>query len=207
MVSIAGHHDGSTTETMALMDFFHMKVKPSHWDTLLVVQQKFGQDFTDLMTLIAETRHQQRSSLSSNRISSRKTWMLFASIKMRGFRVGLEGQSSVVYLECRDVRGGIDQNGIGTWHIQLSDLGLSLATRTVVLSQDGNSSRNRLAFVVVDFGVGNEKPSSDDDTISVSVTKFHAVLQPSSIREAGDFFNYMQVCGESVENCVPILVP
>ena len=199
-VSLAGQHDGSRIETMALVDFFHLKVKPSHWDTLLVVQQKFGQDFNDLITLIAETRHQQRSPESSNRIPSQNRWMLFTSMKMRGFRVGLEGQTSVVYLECKDVRGRIDQDAIGTWHIQLSDLSLSLASRAVLHTQDSHPNRNRLAFVVVDLEVSAEKPSGDifhHDTLSISVTRFHAVLQPSSIRETGDFFNHMQVCGEA----------
>jgi hypothetical protein len=62
------------------------------------------------------TSSRKRSSLSSNRMS-RKTWIPFASIKMRGFRVGLEGQSSVVYLECSDVRGEIDQNAFAAWCI------------------------------------------------------------------------------------------
>ena len=199
-VSLAGQYDGSRIETMALVDFFHLKIKPSHWDTLLVVQQKFGQDFNDLITLIAETRHQQRLPEPSTRIPSQNRWMLFASMKMRGFRVGLEGQTSIVYLECKDVRGGIDQDAIGTWHIQLSDLSLSLASRTILHTQDSHPNRNRLAFVVVDLGVSAEKPSSDifhHDTLSISVTRFHAVLQPSSIRETGDFFNHMQVCGEA----------
>jgi hypothetical protein len=197
-LALTGRWDGIRIRTIGIVEFFHFKVKPSHWDTLLVVQQKFGQDFHDLMTLVAETRRSQRAALSVKRPSppsSRPLLKFSGSLKMRGFRIGLEGHSSTIYLECRDIRGGIDPDTDRVWHTRFSDLGLSLAPYVASRSRESTPNRNqRSAFVVIDFQTSGAIRNSHSQVLQIAVTKFHAIMQPSSIGEIGDFVDHMQVC-------------
>jgi hypothetical protein len=196
-LSITGHLHGRYVYALALIDFVELKVKPSHWDTLLAVQQKFGQDFNDLVTLVQETH--SRQTITSGQESSAKPHIALkynVFLKIRGFRVGLEGRSSTVYLECLDIGGGVN-NTVGlAWNIDLSDLAFSLAPRTAVGRQPGFSRKHCLAFVNVDFRISAGTEISEDSTnkvVHVSVTKIHAVMQPSSIGEVGDFIDHLQV--------------
>ena len=195
-LSITGYYDGSRIQTIALVEFIHFKVKPSHWDTLLVVQQKFGQDFHDLMTLVDETRRHQRSAVSIKKSSpslTRQPWKFGGSLKMRGFRIGLEGLSSTLYLECTDIRGEIDPDANRIWQVRFSDLGLSLASYPAIRDPFSNRS-HRSAFVIIDFQTSGRSRKSNIQVLEVLVTKIHAIMQPSSIGEVGDFLDHMQVC-------------
>jgi hypothetical protein len=193
-LSITGHLDGRYIYALALIDFVELKVKPSHWDTLLAVQQKFGQDFNDLVTLVQKT-HSGRT-VTSEKKSSPKPYIALkynVFLKIHGFRVGLEGRKSTVYLECLDIGGGVNNTAGLAWNVDLSDLAFSLAPRTAV----GRFSRKQCsAFVNVDFRIsaGSEMSEvSANKVVQVSVTKIHAVMQPSSIGEVGDFIDHLQV--------------
>ncbi|KAJ7462379.1 hypothetical protein B0H11DRAFT_1923358 [Mycena galericulata] len=90
---ICGDFDGSHIQTIAVLDFLEFKVKPVHWDTLLAVQQKFGQDFNDLVVLVQETR---KSAPASKR-SAKGSHLKYAGfLKMRGFRIGLEAPKATI---------------------------------------------------------------------------------------------------------------
>ena len=191
-LSIAGHSDGHDVHTLVLFEAIELKVKPSHWDTLLAVQQKFGQDFNDLVALMQKTR---RKSLPAEKpVKKQMTLKYGVYVKMRGFRIGLEGLSSTVYLECQDINGGISNTNEWAWEIGLSDLALSLAPRghrRRVTSFDRNSGS---AFVTIDFNINavNKEPLFQK-SLQISVSKIHAVMQPSSMGEVGDFIDNLQV--------------
>jgi hypothetical protein len=178
------------------VEFFQLIVKPSHWDTLLVVQQKFGQDFNDLVSLVEETRRKRAAPVK--RLSTVPTSLNYSGfLKMRGFRIGLEGISSTLFLECMDIGGGIN-NDIGrAWNVGLSDLALSLAPRTSSGTLASGFNRNhRSAFVIIDFqaSAGSRRSGAvEGQALRVSVTKIHAIMQPSSIGEVGDFIDHLQV--------------
>ncbi|KAH6910365.1 hypothetical protein BKA70DRAFT_1272889, partial [Coprinopsis sp. MPI-PUGE-AT-0042] len=189
-LSVAGHYDGSCIHTLALVDFIELKVKPSHWDTLLAVQQKFGQDFNDLLNLVQQTKQDQAPPSSRPR-SGPIHYGVF--VKMKGFRIGLEGLSSTLYLECVDIRGGVNNSRGLSWDVALTGLALSLAPRAL-----GGLPRNRVdatAFVSIDFKINGNDDSSRETlvkTLNLAVTKVHAVMQPSSIGEVGDFIDHLQ---------------
>lgn len=198
-LSLSGNYDGTTIHTLMLLEFVELKVKPSHWDTLLVVQQKFGQDFNDLVGLIHQTR-KRPTTLVQRPLPEKASIKFGGFLKMRGFRVGLESLSSTVYLECLDIGGGMSNADAREWHLTLSDLALSLASRTVSGPPNAPFNRDhRSAFVIIDFDVrgGSKNPESSsspsNERLTVSVTKIHAVMQPSSIGEVGDFIDHMQV--------------
>jgi hypothetical protein len=192
-LSLCGDYDGSHIQTIALVDFLEFKVKPVHWDTLLAVQQKFGQDFNDLVMLVQETRSSAPVQKPSHRGSK---WKYAGFLKMRGFRIGLEGLSSTFYLECFDISGSINNLSRRNWSLTLTDLALSLAPKATV--EPGNSVFNRhrrSAFVIIDFEVKGEDGTNEvlNNILQIAVTKIHAVMQASSIGEVGDFIDHLQV--------------
>jgi len=190
-LSLAGQSDGHRVNGLILFDFIDLKVKPSHWDTLLVVQQKFGQDFNDLVALMQKTR---QKGYSSRKPSMKQTFKYEAQLKMRGFRVGLEGVSSTVLLECQDINGNASNASGWVWDVGLSDLALSLAPRLSKVQRKTFSRNHRSAFVIIDFKLsGSGSEVSPEKALDLSVTKTHAVMQPSSIGEFGDFIDDLQV--------------
>jgi hypothetical protein len=77
-------------------------------------------------------------------------------------------------------------------------MALSLASHAGTLPhQAGFNQRHRSAFVIIDFRVtGSTKELQDSpssEVIKLQVTKIHAVMQPSSIGEIGDFVDNLQV--------------
>ncbi|KAF8070507.1 hypothetical protein FPV67DRAFT_1756074, partial [Lyophyllum atratum] len=196
-LSATGRYDGTGVHTIALIDFVELKVKPSHWDTLLVVQQKFGQDFHDLVTLIQKTNLHQSAPTTPIPPENHKGALKYSGfVKIRGFRVGLQGPSSTIYLECLDIGGGIKKSTGLTWNVELSDLAFSLAPRAAVRpNHPGFNRTHRSAFVIVDFKVDASNQVLDGAAstfVHVLVTKMHAIMQPSSIGEVGDFIDHLQ---------------
>ncbi|KAJ3517254.1 hypothetical protein NLJ89_g626 [Agrocybe chaxingu] len=190
-VSLGGQSDGYNVNMCILLRFIDIKVKPSHWDTILAVQQKFGQDFNDLVALTQKTRRKDPSIKPLTK--GKNNFQYIGQFKMQGFRIGLEGVSSIVYLECQDINGGISSEEGWKWDVGLSDLALSLAPRMTGKTSTTFSRNHRSAFVTIDFKVGGSNiDGRDGKSISLSVTKTHAVMQPSSIGEFGDFIDNLQ---------------
>ena len=186
--------DGSRLDGLMLIEAFAVNVKPSHWDTLLTVQQKFGQDFSDLVALIEDSRprsprrkRQEQSTVSLNyRIQA----------KMKGFSIALEGVSSALLLECNRIGGTVSQStGDLSGYIELSDLALSLAPRSNPASPVQSFDRGRRsAFVIIDAKAEmGDSEDHDGRFINVVVSKIHAVMQPSSIGQLGDYVDHLQV--------------
>lgn len=127
-LSVAGYSEGPCTHMLVLLEFMDLKVKPSHWDTLLAVQQKFGQDFNDLLVLMQETRRKSLPHSTPREQGQRMQYT--AHIQVQDFRIGLVGLSSTVSLDCHPINGGFTSTDGWTWDLGLSDLALSLAPRT-----------------------------------------------------------------------------
>ncbi|PFH51536.1 hypothetical protein AMATHDRAFT_74889 [Amanita thiersii Skay4041] len=195
--TITGRYDGLSVHVLALIDFIEVKIKPSHWDKLLMVQQKFGQDFNDLLSLMQERKLKRASTVEEPALREHKL-RYGGFLKMRGFRIGLEGMTSTVYLQCQDIGSGLDSAAGNSWHVTLSNLALSLVPRSTVTHPGSSFNRKQgSAFVVIDFMISAESGSSDtslsiENRLRVSVTKIHAVMQPSSINEVGEFVDEIQ---------------
>ncbi|KAL0956539.1 hypothetical protein HGRIS_002680 [Hohenbuehelia grisea] len=199
-ISLAGRVDSSSVRISMLIDEFHSKVKAAHLHTLLAVQQKFGQDFNDLVALVQETQSKRPSS--PNPVRSKPSSLKYQlHLKIRGFRVGLQGLTSILFLECKNIYGGLENTNGSTWHIGLSDLAFSLAPRSMADKRTAAFSRTlRSAFVVVDLSVSTHRRESSDPqnlddlgfVLKIDIPKVHAVMQPSSIGEVGDFIDHIQ---------------
>ncbi|KAJ8503140.1 hypothetical protein ONZ45_g11120 [Pleurotus djamor] len=196
-ITVAGNHDGNCIHILTLVEEFRAKVKPSHWDTLLAVQQKFGQDFTEFLTLAQKTQAKRATVTQPAPVPS-NTIKYVADLKVKGFRIGLEGLSSTLFLECSDVYGGVTSVGGLSWQVDLSNLALSLAPRAVLDPRHtAFSTTHRTAFVIVDVyvhakGVDIDVPQQKSGNLKIEISKVHAVMQPSSIGEVGDFIDHLQ---------------
>ncbi|TFK54421.1 hypothetical protein OE88DRAFT_1676060 [Heliocybe sulcata] len=195
VITFAGDYDGSAVQVMVSMALFHATLRPSHWDTLIFVQQKFGQDFDDLLLLIQDTRTKTKASSTptpkpEHHAPSRLKFD--ARLRVQGFRLGLQGVASTLYLECEDIHGDFSSRMNNAWSLALSDLALSFAPRTGSSDSRPASYRNsRSAFVSIDFRTASET-TTEGRIVDVAVSKIHAVMQPISIGEFGDFVDHLQ---------------
>ncbi|CAL1706934.1 unnamed protein product [Somion occarium] len=189
--TLTGHHDGKRIHSLALVEFFHFTIKPSHWDTLLTVQQKFGNDFNDLLVLIEETRGRKDSKPSPLKPTS--SWKYDIFVRVQGFRIGLEDRASTLFLECEDITGGISDDEAGyKRQLKLFDLALSLAPQSAVVNSKSSFDRDRRsAFVIIDSQVIMHT-TKQRKHLEIMIAKIHAVMQPSSIGELGDFVDHLQ---------------
>ncbi|KAI6040347.1 hypothetical protein EDC04DRAFT_2894324 [Pisolithus marmoratus] len=187
-LALTGHQGKDNVDLLAALEFVDVKLKPSHWDSLLVVQQKFGQDFTDLMDMIQETRQKQPVNPGIAR-SAPKPSRYNIQVNLKGFRIGMEGPTSTFYLECENVVGGITKRGgYAAWKIALRDIALSLAPGSRAAKAEHIFDRNhKSAYIIIDISV-----AAEDNRMNASIPKIQAVMQPSSIGELGDFIDHQR---------------
>lgn len=190
-LALTGNQGKNNVDLLVALEFANVMLKPSHWDSLLAVQQKFGRDFTDLMALIQETRQARQTNASEAPGSTSNPAKYTMHVNVKGFRVGLEGPTSTLYLECENVVGYTTKKGDNfVWKVRHRDIALSLVPRLMTTPDHLSNRSHRSAFIVIDVVV-----SADSSRLVVSIPKIHAVMQPSSIGELGDFIDYQQVFG------------
>jgi hypothetical protein len=198
-ITITGTYENHGVHVLVSAGFFSIMVKPSYWDTVLSVQQKFGNDINDLLHVIADARARNLPSQKTDvsQPSSTQWTLQSGSFKAKGFRIGLVGNSSTLFFECQDVAGGLkggEGKGKGkSWKLNVTGLALSLAPRafTVMKSVEFDGNR-RPAFVIIDCKVEVDHRTAQK-FLRIKLCKIHAILQPSSIGEIGDFVDHLQV--------------
>lgn len=191
MVTVKGTYSTNAVHGISLVETFYLTVKPADWDTLLSVYQKSEQGFSDLVRLNQETRPRSQPTAAPTPTSSGGL-KLSGSFRMKGFRIGVEGHSSTVFLECDDIGGSMGSQADFDWQIRLSDLSLSLASRSS--SRSALDRGHRSAFVTIDFEARMRCVASRTRHIlEVLASKVHAVMQPTSIGELSDFIDNLQV--------------
>ena len=198
-ITATGTYENHGIHVLVSAGFFSITVKPSYWDTVLSVQQKFGNDFNDLLHVIADARARKPPSQKLDVLpASPSQWTLQSgSFKAKGFRIGLVGNSSTLLFECQDIAGGLkggEGKGKGrSWQLNVTGLALSLAPRSFAVMKsvefDGN---RRSAFVIIDCKVEVDHATAQK-FLRIKLCKINAIVQPSSIGEIGDFVDHLQV--------------
>lgn len=214
-MTVTGIYENQGVHVLVSAGFFSITVKPSYWDTLLSVQQKFGNDINDLFHVLADARAKRLPSQAPARSQPLPSQSLLRSgaFKAKGFRIGLEGHSSTLLFECQDVKGSVtDGEGKGkgkSWRLNVIGLALSLAPRSYGVTKsesarfDGN---RRSAFVKIDCKLDVSHRTSGK-FLGIKVCKIHAILQPSSIGEIGDFIDHLQACLVLNSFCALLTLP
>lgn len=182
------------SDVLVSVGFLRVAIKPSHWDALLSVQQKFGQDFNDLLLIISETQRKRPAENATK--SKQKSAFLRVAGKCDGFKIGLEGPSSIQFLECTDINASF--NTSGPLHYQFTLNGLSLyLTSKAVAKKNVNPDRSQLPVMVsVDLKVSGHRGVSSKKQharVIMNITKFHAILQTHLVGDIGDFIDHLQV--------------
>lgn len=196
-VTATGSVSPKRNSLLLLVGFLHVTIKPSHWDALLSVQQKFGQDFNDLLLILGDTRNNRSgNSVGRKTMKSDKTTPFVVTAKFEGFKIGLDGLTSTQYLECTDIDAVISNKPSPYWQFTLRDLALYLTTGSSV--KQGRSKpdyRQIPMYITIDLHVISRSPFLDRSfgRLEVNITKFHAVLQAHLIGDIGDFADYLQV--------------
>jgi len=201
-MTVTGTYENRGIHILISAGFFSFVVKPSYWDTLLSVQQKFGNDINDLLHVLADSRTKRPSSqvsATSQPLSSQPL-LQSGAFKAKGFRIGLEGHSSTLFLECEDISGSLTDGGSTGkgkfWQLNATGLALSLAPSfyAVMKSESGRLDGNRRsAFVQIDCKAEVDRRTAQK-FLRIKVDKIHAIMQPSSIGEIGDFIDHLQAC-------------
>lgn len=185
-----GTYSSSHIDLIVQVGTFDVTIKPSHWDSLLSVQQKFGQDFNDLLVLVSDTRRRRTISGSRKGSSMVRRTPFNLTARSEGFKIGLEGVSSTQYLECIDVDAVVSDAGVRRWRLTLKNAALYLSPKSSEYKPNGMYPLR----VNVDFEASsNQSTSESKETMELSVTRFHVVLQPNSISEVSDFIDHLQV--------------
>ena len=201
-MTITGVYENHGVHILVSAGFFSFIVKPSYWDTLLSVQQKFGNDINDLLHVLADTQTKKPSSQEPAKSPPPSSQSLLQSgaFKAKGFRIGLEGHSSTLFLECEDISGSLtdgESKGKGKfWQLKATGLALSLAPRfyAIMKSESGRFDENRRSvFVQIDCKAEVDRRVAQK-FLRIKVYKIHAIMQPSSIGEIGDFVDRLQAC-------------
>jgi hypothetical protein len=201
-MTITGTYENHGIHVLASAGFFSVTVKPSYWDTLLSVQQKFGNDINDLLHVLADARAKRPPSQKTAKSppSPSRLCLQSGAFKASGFQIGLEGHSSTLLFECQDISGclkGGDSKGKGKfWQLDVTGLALSLVPRAYAIAKSKSGKfdgRRCSAFVVIDCKAEVDQRSTQK-CLRIKVSKIHAVMQPSSIGEIGDFVDHLQAC-------------
>ncbi len=185
-----GSYSSSHIDLIVLVGTFNIMIKPSHWDSLLSVQQKFGQDFNDLLVLFSDTkrRHTLSESRTDRKMDHRTPFHVTA--RSEGFMVGLEGVASTQYLECFDIDAIISDAGVRRWVLTFKNVALYLSPK----SSEFKPNAIYPLRVNVDFEASSSLSTPNSKgSMELSVTRFHVVLQPNSISEVSDFIDHLQV--------------
>ncbi|KAL5507471.1 CSF1 [Sanghuangporus vaninii] len=193
-ISASGSFSSERSGFLISVGFLEMKIKPSHWDVILSVQQKFGQDFNDLLHILEDARKKLPGSASSKSSSREIDLPFYVTAKFEGFKIGLQGLSSTQFLECVDIDAVITNKGSPHWHVNFSDLALYLSPGTLSRQKLAEVDRSQLPVLVsVDFQVNNHTTLEDRHRhVRVNVTKLHAILQAHLMGSIGDFADHLQ---------------
>lgn len=197
-------------QASASVHSFNVILKPKFVDDILVIQQKFGSDFNDILDLVAKTRRSKSSlkpSSTAQPVSSGFSYKL--AVELEGFRIGIEGPTSTQYLDSSTIHSTIFHNATISrpqWNITVSNLALSLAHHSNLLATRTNFDRKyRSAYMVIDMDannfVDNRSPDIDEpEHLNVRVHKVHATMQAAAMGELGDIIDHVQVRQLELEN-------
>lgn len=189
---VSGAIEKEQIQASFIVDHFRLMLKPQYLDDILVVQQKFGNDFNELVDVLA-TNKPKKSSKQPSVVS------LSASVKFEGFRIGIQGPSSTQYLQSPRLFASYQTGtSLGTrWRFDVREFELSLAHDIHVARYKRLQEQYNSASMTLDFVVHNDPPETsvkDAEYLTVKISEVHALMAPAAISELGNLVDHVQVC-------------
>lgn len=188
---VGGSFANRNLKCLAVVETFRWTFKPTHFDDILAIQQKFGADFNDLLDLIAETRHNRPTSTRKPR-SEMQPWTYDIQLKLVSFRIGIAGPATIQYFSAAGVTGGVSNVNSRSWNLGVTGLGLGLVRK---VPEEGSPFHlsSAMAFISIDLAIKTLREDHRPEKIEINIPRIHAVMQPASIGEIGDLIDYIQV--------------
>jgi hypothetical protein len=193
----SGDYGNSRAVASVIVDLFTLTLKPHYMDDILVVQQKFGSDFNDLVDLFGANRSRPSSAVLAKPPRPLHPFRYDVSVQLQGFTIGIEGPTSIQYLESSVVQASFrnsDSTNLLLWEVTVVNLALSLAHRSLNISTNFDRA-SRIAYTVLDLSVDNKAVSTQggEEHLNIRVSKVHAMMMPAAIGELGDLIDHVQV--------------
>ena len=186
---LSGVLEGSRIHASLLVDQFNFMLKPKYVDDILTVQEKFGNDFNDLLDLISGSR----TNLRNKAVSSQTSLSFRLEVQSKGFTIGIRGPSSVQYLEAPLIKASIRIMGARglQWLMEAKGLKLSL--------MHDHDKLYISAYMTLDCIAHNETPpvatdGTDAQYLTIKIDRVHALMMPAAISELGNLIDHVQVC-------------
>lgn len=149
------------------------------------------------MPTTARVRTQSLVQPVSNPIDLRAQFLL------SGFRLVLEGESSLCFFDVKDVSGYA--SGSQAWRFKVSDVSFSLAPKAAASTSDFDR-RYRLAYMVFDLEtISSVDPDTGTQSLEFNIDKVHAVLQAAALGVIGDLVDSYQVSIKPIYTSIGIL--
>lgn len=115
------------------------------------------------------------------------------SLAMKGFSISLQGPTSSQTLQCSNISGRLVRSGRTMWKFSMKNLTLALSPAFLGRQRsDTDNLDTRSAYISIDL-----QTELLEDSLSLSLSRLHAFMSPSSVGELGDLFDYVQV---SIQN-------
>lgn len=174
------------------VDLFELTLNANAIDAFVrASRQLASSDLDRIFTLFQRTRdiHPQDFRSSPSR-PIRTNLTLEAQFVISGFRIVLEGASSLCFLDIRDIFA--EGSGPKVWTLKVSDVSFSLAP-SVAASKKDFDRRYRLAYMVFDLYItSSHDQGSETHILDFQTSKIHAVLQAAALGVLGDLVDSYQ---------------
>lgn len=175
-----------------IVDHFRLMLKPQYVDDILVVQQKFGSDFNELIDVFAHNRPKKPPNLPPS------SFTFDVAVKLESFKIGIQGPTSTQYLQSPMVSASYRSAPASgsQWHLDVRGLGLSLVHDVQPLSSKRYREEYNSASMSLDCVIHNEVPKESSENVeylSIKVSRVRALMAPAAISELGNLVDHVQV--------------
>lgn len=191
---LSGTFQSDYLQGTLVVDHFRLNLKPQYVDDILVVQQKFGNDFNELVDVLAS--NQSKKSLATEHTKSSLSVNLV--VRLEGFQIGLQGPSSTQYIQSPLVSASYRTGSYpgSRWRFDVREFRLSLVHDVQISSFDRNRDNFESASMTLGCVVHNTPPESmsgTTDHLTIKISQVHAVMAPVAIVELGNLIDHIQV--------------
>lgn len=184
-----GRLERNSMRATLIVEHFHLMLKPQYVDDILVVQQKFGSDFNELVDVIAANKPKRSSA-------PRSAMSLLMGVKLGGFNIGVQGPMSTQYIDSPAMSAEIGDGPLGRrWKMVVTALQLYLVHDSPLRHPTKDGVQYRSAYMILDCELHNALPVGfvgDADHVTLNVSRIHALLMPAAISELGDLVDHIQ---------------
>ncbi|KAF8320822.1 hypothetical protein DL93DRAFT_2163795 [Clavulina sp. PMI_390] len=190
---LSGVWEGNSLEAALIVDHVRIMLKPQYMDDILVVQQKFGTDFNEIIDVLASNSSTAKTNVSQPKSPRRIT--IEAGVRLEGFTIGIQGPTSTQYLLSPEMSASYRSSpSTGThWRLNLQKLELSLVHNMRALHRQREQYNS--ASMSLNCYIHNDAPVDADEGVeylTISISQVHAVMAPAAISELGNLIDHVQ---------------